>query len=122
MTNRELGRPMAGAQARARRRRQPRRPDREGRSRQAEPRRWSASRAISESGRGIRARARSCSSSSPTRRKQVGEAPVALDRLPALVKAQVEKFGAEGQEVAFTRRDERREGVADGEAGEETTE
>ena len=34
-------------------------------------------------------------------KKEVGEAPVALERLQALVKAQVEKFGADGSTVAF---------------------
>jgi hypothetical protein len=34
-------------------------------------------------------------------KKQVGEAPVAYDRVAALVKAQVNKFGDEGTRVAF---------------------
>jgi hypothetical protein len=34
-------------------------------------------------------------------KKQVGETPVAIDRLAALVKAQVEKFSAEGRDVSF---------------------
>ncbi|HEX8029345.1 MAG TPA: hypothetical protein VF491_12820 [Vicinamibacterales bacterium] len=34
-------------------------------------------------------------------KKEVGEAPIALDRLQALVKAQVQKFGADGSKVAF---------------------
>ena len=34
-------------------------------------------------------------------KKQVGETPVAIDRLAALVRAQVEKFSAEGRDVAF---------------------
>lgn len=34
-------------------------------------------------------------------KKQAGEAPVAIDRLAALVKAQVEKFTSEGQDVTF---------------------
>jgi uncharacterized small protein (DUF1192 family) len=34
-------------------------------------------------------------------KKEVGEQPIALDRLQALVKAQVEKFGADGSKVAF---------------------
>ena len=34
-------------------------------------------------------------------KKEVGEAPVALDRLQALVKAQVDKFASEGSKVAF---------------------
>jgi len=34
-------------------------------------------------------------------KKQAGESPVAIDRLAALVKAQVEKFKAEGQDVTF---------------------
>jgi predicted naringenin-chalcone synthase len=34
-------------------------------------------------------------------KKEVGEAPIALERLQALVKAQVQKFGADGATVAF---------------------
>jgi len=34
-------------------------------------------------------------------KKQVGEKPIEMDRLAALVKAQVDKFKAQGQEVAF---------------------
>jgi hypothetical protein len=34
-------------------------------------------------------------------KKQVGETPVAIDRLAALVKAQVDKFAAEGKDVTF---------------------
>lgn len=34
-------------------------------------------------------------------KKQVGDAPVAIDRLAALVRAQVEKYSAEGRDVAF---------------------
>jgi hypothetical protein len=34
-------------------------------------------------------------------KKKAGEAPVAIERLAALVKAQVEKFGAEGKNVDF---------------------
>jgi hypothetical protein len=34
-------------------------------------------------------------------RKETGEAPLALDRVAALVKAQVQKYGADGSEVAF---------------------
>ena len=34
-------------------------------------------------------------------KKQAGETPVAIDRLAALVKAQVEKFKSEGQDVTF---------------------
>jgi hypothetical protein len=34
-------------------------------------------------------------------KKQAGESPVAIDRLAALVKAQVEKFKSEGQDVTF---------------------
>ena len=34
-------------------------------------------------------------------KKKVGQAPVAIERLAALVKAQVDKFGAEGKDVAF---------------------
>lgn len=34
-------------------------------------------------------------------KKKVGEAPVAIERIAALVKAQVDKFGAEGKNVDF---------------------
>lgn len=34
-------------------------------------------------------------------KKQVGESPVAIDRLAALVRAQVDKFAAEGKDVSF---------------------
>jgi len=34
-------------------------------------------------------------------KKQVGETPVAIDRLAALVRAQVDKFAAEGKDVQF---------------------
>ena len=34
-------------------------------------------------------------------KKKVGEKPVSIDRLAALVKAQVDKFGAEGKDVSF---------------------
>lgn len=34
-------------------------------------------------------------------KKEVGEPPITLERLQALVKAQVEKFGADGSHVAF---------------------
>lgn len=34
-------------------------------------------------------------------KKKVGEAPVAIERIAALVKAQVDKFGKEGKDVAF---------------------
>jgi hypothetical protein len=34
-------------------------------------------------------------------KKKAGEAPVAIDRLAALVKAQVDKFASEGKDVAF---------------------
>ena len=34
-------------------------------------------------------------------KKQVGEKPIEMDRLAALVKAQVDKFKAQGQDVAF---------------------
>src|SRR5205814_42285 len=34
-------------------------------------------------------------------KKQVGETPLAIDRLAALVRAQVDKFAAEGKDVSF---------------------
>ena len=34
-------------------------------------------------------------------KKKVGETPVAIDRLAALVRAQVNKFAAEGKDVTF---------------------
>ena len=61
---------------------------------------------------------RSSSSSWPTRRRQAGEAPVTIDRVAALVKAQVEKFECRRTGRDLQGRPERRQGVADGEAGE----
>jgi hypothetical protein len=97
MTNRELGRPMPGAK-RSEPPPPPRRPDP-----RAEP--------AAEPGMIRFARDQQLSAESePVKKlfeqladakKQVGETPVAIDRLAALVRAQVDKFAAEGKDVTF---------------------
>ena len=97
MTNRELGRPMPGAR-RSEPPPQPRRPD----PNDAPP---------AESGVVRFARDQQLSAESePVKqlfaqladaKKQAGESPVAIDRLAALVRAQVDKFAAEGKDVTF---------------------
>lgn len=98
MNNRELGRPMTGA-----RRSEPPPP----------PRRPDPSDAPAQpSGTVVRFGTGGDPAAETTRvqelferlaaaKKEVGEAPVAIERLQALVKAQVEKFGADGSTVAF---------------------
>ncbi len=100
MTNRELGRPVAGVRrARSRRRRrgvaEPKR-----RSRQARAGR-DPLRARSAAVRRIREPVKKLFEQLADAKKQVGESPVAIDRLAALVKAQVDKFAAEGKDVTF---------------------
>ena len=95
MTNRELGRPVAGATRVAQ---PPRRPD-------------PADAPAPDSGMIRFARDQQLSADSePVKKlfeqladakKQVGESPVAIERLAALVRAQVDKFAAEGKDVTF---------------------
>lgn len=97
LTNRELGRPVAGAR-RVEEAPPPRRPD---------PR----DEPVADPGLIRFARDQQHSADSePVKKlfeqlaeakKQVGETPVAIDRLAALVKAQVDKFAAEGKNVSF---------------------
>ncbi len=96
MTNRELGRPMVGG-ARA----------------QAPPARTNPKEDAPEPGEAVvRFGTNSDPDADSTRvnelferlaaaKKEVGEQPIAKERLQALVKAQVEKFGADGSQVAF---------------------
>ena len=97
MTNRELGRPVPGA-----RRMEP--PPVARRDPEEAPKR--------EPGSVVRFGADADPSAETNRvqelyerlaaaKREVGEAPIALDRLQALVKAQVQKFGADGSKVAF---------------------
>ena len=51
-------------------------------------------------------------------RKETGEAPLAFDRVAALVKAQVEKYSAGRHRGRVPGGDEGWESVADGEAGQ----
>ena len=111
MTNRELGRPVMGAQPPGRR--QPRRREkrREGsgaarRRRQEkekpEPRdpaliRFKRDQATSQDSDRVKQLYQQLADA----KKQAGEAPVPLDRVAALVKAQVDKFKSEGQDVTF---------------------
>ena len=99
MTNRELGRPVAGARRAQSRRPPPRRPDPKGRARKASPA-WCASRRDQRARRGAE-RVQGIVRAAGRREEASGEAPIAIDRLHALVKAQVEKFAAEGTDVAF---------------------
>jgi hypothetical protein len=98
MTNRELGRPMPGGRAAAPP--PPSRPD----PKDAEPREPGISvvrfgtNADPES---EATRVKELHERLAAAKKEVGEQPIALDRLQALVKAQVEKFGADGSKVAF---------------------
>lgn len=98
MTNRELGRPMPGAH-RAQPPPAPRRADPDDAP-------------VLEPGTVVRFGTGSDPDAESTRvkelferlseaKKEAGEPPIALERLQALVKAQVEKFGADGSQVAF---------------------
>jgi len=98
MTNRELGRPVAGARRVQEPPPPPRRPDpkeapqgepgliRFARNQQLTPESDSVKKLFEELA---------------TAKKQVGESPLAIDRLAALVRAQVDKFAAEGKDVTF---------------------
>lgn len=108
MTNRELGKPMRGG-------RMPEAPAPVAAA-AASP----AARAAAREEEGVVKFGRAADPDAESRRvqelfdrlsaakKEVGEAPIAIERVQALVRAQVEKFGAEGVGVAF------RIGVKDG--------
>ncbi len=98
MTNRELGRPMVGG-ARSQAPPAPSRPDPKD-APQPEAGtvvRFGASSDPDAESRRVQELFERLSEA----KKQVGEAPVAIERLQALVKAQVEKFSADGSKVAF---------------------
>ena len=97
MTNRELGRPVAGA----RRVQEPppqRRPDPKD-APQGEPGmvRFARDQQLSADSEPVKQLFAQLADA----KKQVGETPVAIDRLAALVRAQVDKFAAEGKDVTF---------------------
>lgn len=107
MTNRELGKPMRGGM---------RTPEAPAPAAAASP----AARPAARGEEGVVKFGRAADPEAESRRvqelfdrlaaakKEVGEAPIAIERVQALVRAQVEKFGAEGAAVAF------RIGVKDG--------
>jgi hypothetical protein len=96
LTNRELGRPVAGV-----RRVQeppPRRPDPKD-APQGEPGmvRFARNQQPSADSEPVKKLFEQLADA----KKQLGESPVAIDRLAALVRAQVDKFAAEGKDVTF---------------------
>jgi hypothetical protein len=98
MTNRELGRPMPGAGRSAPP--PPRRPD----PADAEPQ--EAGTTVVRFGAGgdpdaESRRVQELFERLAAAKQEVGEAPIALERVQALVKAQVEKFAGDGSKVAF---------------------
>ena len=97
MTNRELGRPIMGKRA------SPPPPPKENEA-QAPPKAEPPDPALVHFKRDQGAaedRVRQLHAQLTEAKKQAGESPVAIDRLAALVKAQVEKFKSEGQDVTF---------------------
>jgi len=97
LTNRELGRPVAGVR-RVQEPPPPRRPDPKD-APQAEPGliRFARDQQLSAESEPVKKLFEQLASA----KKQVGESPVAIDRLTALVRAQVDKFAAEGKGVTF---------------------
>ena len=97
MTNRELGRPVAGVR-RVQEAPPPRRPDPKD-APQGEPGmiRFARDQQLSAESEPVKKLFAQLADA----KKQVGESPVAIDRLAALVRAQVEKFAAEGKDVTF---------------------
>ena len=99
LTNRELGRPVAGV-----RRAQepppppPRRPDKKD-APQGEPGmvRFARDQQLSADSEPVKKLFAQLADA----KKQLGESPVAIDRIAALVRAQVDKFAAEGKDVTF---------------------
>lgn len=98
MTNRELGRPMPGVK-RAEPPPPPRRPDPKDAPPPAEANvvRFKRDQQLSEQSEPVKKLFEQLADA----KKQVGESPVAIDRLAALVRAQVDKFAAEGKDVSF---------------------
>ena len=99
MTNRELGRPVAGVRRVQEAPPPPRRPDPKD-APQGEPGmiRFARDQQLSADSAPVKKLFEELASA----KKQVGESPIAIDRLAALVRAQVDKFAAEGKGVTFT--------------------
>ena len=98
MTNRELGRPIMGKRASP-----PPAPPKQKEERpqqHSEPQEPALVRFARDQGP-VEDRVQQLHAQLTEAKKQAGESPVAIDRLAALVKAQVEKFKAEGQDVTF---------------------
>jgi hypothetical protein len=95
MTNRELGRPMPGQRAAA----PPPVVPKAEQAPQGDPGvvRFARDQQLSEESDSVKQLFAQLADA----KKQVGETPVAIDRLAALVKAQVDKFAAEGKDVSF---------------------
>lgn len=98
MTNRELGRPVLGA-----RRSQPPPPPPEEPKKDQPAAAAEAPPLVSAPppARPVDDRVKQLYEQLSAAKQQAGEAPVAMDRVAALVKAQVDKFKAQGQDVAF---------------------
>jgi hypothetical protein len=99
MTNRELGRPIMGKRASP-----PPAPPKEKKEEQAPPKSEPHDPALVRFTRDqgpAEDRVKQLHAQLTEAKKQAGESPVAIDRLAALVKAQVEKFKKEGQDVTF---------------------
>ena len=99
MTNRELGRPVAGVRRVQEPSSPPRRPDPKD-APQGEPGmiRFGRDQQLSAESEPVKKLFEELANA----KKQVGESPLAIDRLAALVRAQVDKFAAEGKGVTFT--------------------
>ena len=97
MTNRELGRPVAGAR-RVQEPTAPRRRDpKDAKAGEPGTIRFARDQELSEESEPVKKLFEQLAEA----KKQVGETPVAIDRLAALVRAQVGKFAAEGKDVTF---------------------
>jgi hypothetical protein len=97
MTNRELGRPMPGA-----RRSEPPPPPRRPDPHDAPPAdagmiRFARDQQLSAESEPVKKLFEQLADA----KKQVGESPVAIERLAALVRAQVDKFASDGKDVTF---------------------
>lgn len=97
LTNRELGRPMPGARS-PEPPPPPRRPDpRDAPAGDPGMIRFQRDQQLSADSEPVKKLFEQLADA----KKQVGESPVAIDRLAALVRAQVDKFAAEGKDVTF---------------------
>ena len=98
LTNRELGRPVAGVRRVQEPPSAPRRPHPKD-APQGEPGliRFARDQQLSADSEPVKKLFEQLAAA----KKQVGETPVAIDRLAALVRAQVDKFAAEGKNVTF---------------------